>query len=320
MTNIRDIAKLAGVSKSTVSRVLNENGYVSEEKREAVHRAIKLSNYERNMNAVRLSLGKSYLIGVVVPFSDHPYFAQLIKGISNMALSANYHLILIQSDYKESREMEALDMLKNKLVDALIICSRSCKLEAVEEYLPYGPIVLCEDTRGMEISSTFIDHYECFQKALEYLYDKGHRKIGYCISRKTGTNSLLRERAYKEFMRKIEEPYREEYIFENCLYMEDGVRVIDAIKEMESPPTALLVTNDQVAAGMVTVSGEKGIRIPEDLAIIGFDNQPIAELMKITSIETPLVEIGKKLFVQAVNGETVSHEDIPVRLIERKTV
>ena len=320
MTNIRDIAKLAGVSKSTVSRVLNENGYVSEEKREAVHRAIKLSNYERNMNAVRLSLGKSYLIGVVVPFSDHPYFAQLIKGISNMALSANYHLILIQSDYKESREMEALDMLKNKLVDALIICSRSCKLKLIEDYLPHGPIVLCEDTRGMKISSTFIDHYECFQKALEYLYDKGHRKIGYCIGRKTGTNSLKRKRAYQDFLEKIQQSYREDYIFDRCLYVEDGARVLQEIKGMEDPPTALIVTNDQVAAGMVTVSHKEGIRVPEDLAIIGFDNQPIAELMNITSIETPLVEIGKKLFLQAVDGKTVTHEKIAVRLLERKTV
>jgi DNA-binding LacI/PurR family transcriptional regulator len=320
MTNIRDIARLAGVSKSTVSRVINNEGYVSEEKKEAVQQAIKISNYQKNMNAVRLSIGKNYLIGVVIPFSDHPYFTQLIKGISNEALTKNYHLILIQSDYKESREMEALDMLKHKLIDALIICSRVCDWSIIEEYEQYGSIVLCEDTRGKKNPSTFIDHYKSFITALEYLYEKGHKKIGYCIGRRSGQNSLRRELAYKDFMKNISEPFRPDYIFERCLYFEDGARMVKQIRQMDDPPTALLVTSDQVAAGILTCGHNENITIPDNLAIIGFDNQPIAEILNITTIEMPLVEIGKKLFLQAVNEEAVSHEEIAVQLIERKTV
>ncbi|MBT2648970.1 LacI family DNA-binding transcriptional regulator [Bacillus sp. ISL-34] len=320
MTNIRDIAKLAGVSKSTVSRVINNQGYVSEEKKEAVQQAIKISNYQKNMNAVRLSAGKTFLIGVVIPFSDHPYFAQLLKGISNEALTKSYHLILIQSDYKESREIEALDMLKHKLIDALIICSRICDWSIIEEYEQYGSIVLCEDTRGKKSASTFIDHYKSFITALEYLYQKGHKKIGYCIGRISGQNSLRRESAYKNFMKKVNEPFRSHYIFEQCLYFEDGEEVLRQIREMKDPPTALLVTSDQVAAGILTCNQNEKIAIPADLAIVGFDNQPIAEIMNITTIELPLIEIGRKLFLQAVGEESVSHEEIAVRLIERKTV
>lgn len=320
MTNIRDIAKLSGVSKSTVSRVINNEGYVSDEKKEAVQQAIKISNYQKNMNAVRLSEGKTFLIGVVIPFSDHPYFAQLIKGISNEALTTSYHLILIQSDYKESREIEALDMLKHKLIDALIICSRICDWSVIDQYESYGPIVLCEDTRGKKTTSTFIDHYKSFITALEYLYQKGHKKIGYCIGRRSGPNSLRRESAYKNFMRKINEPFRPHFIFEQCLYFEDGERVLKQFREISDPPTALLVTSDQVAAGILTCSQKEKIIIPEDLAIIGFDNQPIAEIMNITTIEMPLVEIGRKLFRQAVSEEAVFNEEIDIRLIERKTV
>lgn len=320
MANIRDLAKMAGVSVTTVSRVLNQHPYVKDEKRKAVLEAIRKSNYQRNINAVHLSKGKTFLVGVVIPFSNHPYFAQLVNGIATEALKHNYNLVLIQTNYVRSREIEALRMLKQKQVDALIICSRICEWSKIEEYLPYGPIVFCEDTKGKEASSTFIDHYKNFSFALEYLYREGHQKIGYCIGRKTGPSSKARGLAYKDFNEKYKLPFRSEYIFDDCLYFEDGEQVIEQIKQMVNPPSALLVTGDQVAAGIVTCAQQQNISIPNELAIIGFDNQPIAKMMNITTIEIPLVEIGRKLFNQAVNNEKVTYEEIPVHLIVRRTV
>lgn len=312
---------MAGVSVTTVSRVLNHHPYVKEEKRKAVLEAIQKSNYQQNINAVHLSKGKTYLIGVVLPFSDHPYFAQLVNGIANEAIKQNYKLVLIQTNYVMSREMEALQMLKQKQIDALIICSRICEWSQIEEFTHYGPIVFCEDTKGKDVSSTFIDHYKSFSYALEYLYRKGHHRIGYSIGRKTGSSSKARGLAYKDFNEKYHIPYHSEYIFDDCLYFEDGERVIEQIRQMVNPPSALLVTNDQVAAGIVTCAQQQNILIPEELAIIGFDNQPISKMMNITTIEIPLVEIGRKLFNQAVNkDDKVTYEEVPVQLIERDTV
>src|SRR5690606_1706614 len=124
MTNIKDLVKIAGVSITTVSRVLNNHPYVSDEKRRAVMEAIEATNYQKNINAVHLSRGKTNLIGVVLPFFDHPYFSLVLKGITNQAEKHNYKLVLFQTDYRKEREMEALQMLKQKLLDALIICSR----------------------------------------------------------------------------------------------------------------------------------------------------------------------------------------------------
>ncbi|WNS78783.1 LacI family DNA-binding transcriptional regulator [Domibacillus sp. DTU_2020_1001157_1_SI_ALB_TIR_016] len=320
MANIKDIAKMAGVSVTTVSRVMNNQPYVSKEKREAVLKAVKESNYQRNINAIHLKKGKTFLIGVVLPFSDHPYFAQLVKGIASEALKHNYKLVLFQTNYEESRETEALDMLKHKQIDAVIICSRICNWSTIDEYVPYGPIVLCEDTRQKNVSSTFVDHYKSFSSALEYINSKGHNKIGYCIGRRTGTNSKLREQAYRDFLKKINKPFHADYIFDQCLNFEDGEQVIQTIKEMNDPPSALLVTSDQVAAGIVTCCQNENISIPNDLAIVGFDNQPIAEMMGITTFEIPLVEIGRKLFIQAFSNDTVSHEEVSGKLIERRTV
>jgi DNA-binding LacI/PurR family transcriptional regulator len=320
MANIKDIAKLAGVSVTTVSRVLNNHPYVSKEKKEAVRRAIEECNYQRNINAVHLSKGETLLIGVVVPFTNHPYFGLLVEGIANEAVNNNYKLVLFQTNYEVSREIEALEMLQLKQIDALIICSRVCEWDMINEYVQYGPIVLCEDAREQNVSSTFIDHYQTFFKALEFLHKKGHQKIGYCIGRKSGANSQQRGRAYKDFLYKINEPYEQDYIFYDCLNFEDGVQVVQRLTQMSVPPTALLVTSDIVAAGILTFCKEKGISIPDDLAIMGFDNQPIAKIMHITTLEIPLVEIGRKLFLQAKDNKENSHEEIVVKLIERETV
>lgn len=319
MTNIKDLAKMAGVSVTTVSRVLNKHPYVSEEKKNAVLEAIRNSNYQQNINAVHLSKGITQLIGVVLPFTDHPYFALLLKGIAKQALEKNYKLVLFQTDYNENRELEALKMLKQKQIDSLIICSRACSFSIIEEYLPYGSIVLCEDVKGKKVSSTFVNQYQIFSDALEYLYEKGHEKIGYCIGRKTGTNSRQRELAYREFHKKHKLPYHLDYIIDKCLYFEDGEKVVNRIMQMDQPPSALLVTSDQVAAGIVTSCQKQNVNIPHDLAIIGFDNEPIAQMMDITTIDIPLVEMGKNLFLQSIDN-TLSNKELSFCFIERGTV
>ncbi|MCL7748370.1 LacI family DNA-binding transcriptional regulator [Halalkalibacter alkaliphilus] len=319
MANIKDIAKMANVSITTVSRVLNNHPYVSQKKREAVWQAMKESNYQKNLNAVHLSTGKTHLIGVVLPFSNHPYFGLLLEGIAEEAVKNNYKLVLFQTNYEETREIEALDMLKHKQIDALIVCSRICSWSTINDYAGYGPIVFCEDTQEQPFSATFVDHYKSFQTALHYLADKGHKKIGYCIGRNSGANSTNRALAYKDFLTKRKLPFHPEYIFEQCLHLEDGENVVSKITNMKEPPTALLVTSDQVAAGIAASSLANKISIPQEIAIIGFDNQPISKVMGITTMEIPLVEIGRNLFSQSVQSH-ISYKEMDVTLIERSTV
>ncbi len=320
MANIKDVAQMAGVSVATVSRVLNHHPYVSEDKKAAVLQAMEQANYNRNINAVHLSKGQTNLIGVVVPFSNHPYFGLLIEGIANEALRQNYKLVLFQTNYETDRELEALAMLKDKQIDALVICSRISPWHLIEEYLSYGPIVVCENTRGTNVSSTFVDHYGSFFQALEYLHSKGYRKIGYCLGRAMGANSDLRRTAYQDFLQKYKLAFNPNFVFYNCFNFEDGEHVLNRITEMESPPAALLISSDQVAAGILTCCKDRGMAVPKQLALLGFDNQPIAKIMNITTLEIPLVEIGRKLFAQAIEEGISSQEEIAVKLIERQTV
>ena len=139
------------------------------------------------------------------------------------------------------------------------------------------------------------------------MYQKGHRNIGYCIGRTSGTNSQHRQLAYRYFHKKYSLSYHPEYIIDQCLYFEDGEKVVKQLNNLDKPPSALLVTSDQVAAGIVTCCQRQDISIPGQPAIIGFDNEPIAKMMDITTIEIPLVEMGKNLFLQAINDKVSNY-------------
>ncbi|MGG2197131.1 MULTISPECIES: LacI family DNA-binding transcriptional regulator [Paenibacillus] len=325
MANIKHIAKLANVSISTVSRVLNNQPYVSEDKKKAIFDAIEQLEYTRNMNAIHLIKGKTNLVGVMMPFINHAYFSRLMEGISAEAFKENYQLILCQTNYELCNETAVLEMLKMKQIDGIIICSKSMPLEQIEPYTRYGPIVACEDVNQSPVSSVYLDHYTSFKYGINYLIEKGHQYIGLCLGRNSGANSQSRLKAYKDALHSINQPFREEWMFYQSYRIEDGVEVLNKLRTMEQRPTALLVTSDQVAAGIIMEARKNGIEVPNDLAIIGFDNQPIAEVFDLTTIDNQLMEMGSCAF-RIVHDQIAKKKTEPeyrefdFRLIERSTV
>lgn len=325
MPNIKQIAEAAGVSISTVSRVLNNHPYVREDKRKAVEEAVERLQYSRNMNAVHLVKGATQTIGVVLPQINNAYFGKVVEGIGQHALQVNYQLMLCQTGYRAHEERKALHMLRDKIVDGLIIVSRSLSLNQIEKYAKYGPITLCEEVRGRALSSVYFDHYASFQKALMYLWEKGHRRIGYTVNRRNSASSITRHKAYVDTLTSLGGESREAWIFDNCFQLEDGARLLAHIMTMDDPPTALLITGDQVAAGLMIAAQNECIRIPGELAIIGLDNQPISKLLGITTIDNRLNEIGAEAFgiiYRHITKQTDSTiiQELGFKLIERSTV
>lgn len=325
MANIKDIAKMAGVSVTTVSRVLNDHPYVSEEKRKAVIEIVEKLNYSQNANAVHLSKGKTNIVGVILPYINHPCFDAMVGGMMEVALAHNYRVLLCQTNYNKKEEMKSLHMLKTKQLDGLIICSRANEWETIEPYASYGTIVACEDNDISNISSVYTNHSAAFQLGMDYLIEKGYKKIGYCTGRKLGPSSQKRFDVYKQQLQSIDEEVNEEWIFTECFTLEDGVKVAHKLKEMQHLPEALIVAGDEVAIGVMTEAEKLGIQVPEDLAIIGFDNQPISQVLQLTTIDQNLKEIGKKafeMFYRQTNDESSKQEkvEIPYELVERSTV
>ncbi|MEK4564113.1 LacI family DNA-binding transcriptional regulator [Alkalihalobacillus sp. FSL R5-0424] len=319
MTNIHDIAKMAGVSATTVSRVLNHHPHVNEETVRAVQKAIKETGYTKNIHAVHLKKGKTNLIGIVVPFMDQNYFSQLVDGIAKAVSKTDCHLLIIQTQYLEEKELEALELLKTKQVDCLIFCSRSVRLDVLQSYSRSGKMVLLEDVHEEGISCTYMNHYDSFYAALTFLYEHGHKRIGICLSRENSTSSLQRKKAFADFMEAHQLSLLEQDIVTDCLYLEDGITLANRLLQLDGRPTAFLVTNDQVAAGIYTTCVRAGLRIPEDLAIIGFDNQSISKALDMTTVQIPFNKIGEQLVKQALEPNVTRYE-MKLELIKRGTV
>ncbi|MGE8203560.1 LacI family DNA-binding transcriptional regulator [Heyndrickxia sp. NPDC080065] len=325
MANIREIAKLAGVSITTVSRVLNNHPYVSEEKKEAVHRAIETLNYKRNIHALHLSKGSSNMVGVVIPTINHPYFSSIVEGIADEAMKHDLQLVLFQTNYETTKEIDSLELLRGQLIDGLIFCSRAISYDVLLEYKSYGPIILCEDSDQSDFPSISIPHKEAFQFGMEYLISKGHSKIAYTLGRLEGPNSLKRRKAYASMMKRINQSIHNDWIFDECLTINDGTQIVDKYKELKEKPTAFLVTNDQVAAGLKLAADELRLKIPQDIAILSFDNQPISQILGISTIEIQTKEIGRIAIKSVIQFEEIIKKKknkilLPFTLIERSTV
>ncbi|WLR56945.1 LacI family DNA-binding transcriptional regulator [Mesobacillus subterraneus] len=324
MANIREIARLAGVSVSTVSRVLNHHPYVSADKREAVLKTIRDLDYSPNINAVHLSLGKTNMVGVVLPTINHPYFSELLEGIAEEAMKQNTQLVLFQTGYHQDKEYEALEQLRGHLIDGIIFASRAIPFDLLLKYKSAGPIVICEDSDLDDFPSVSIEHVAAFNLGLEYLISNGHKRIAICLGRLEGTNSQKRQKAYEEKMDMIGQKVQEDWILGNCLMIQDGKRVVNQYLQMNEKPTAFLVGNDQVAAGMITEIAKQGLAVPENVAILSFDNHPISEIMRITTIDIPTKQLGayafNSFYKRSCDSTYAEKIALPFKLIERHSV
>lgn len=325
MANIKEIARIAGVSVTTVSRVLNNHPYVSEVKRTAVLNTIEKLNYRRNMNAVHLITGRTQAIAVIIPYINLFYFSVIIEGLAQEALLAQYRLILCQTDYRPEEELKVLEMLRNKEIDGVVIVSTTMSSEVIEEYTAYGPIVICQDRGERSFSSVYIEHYSAFRYVLQYLSDKGYRKIGYCEGRQHGNSSSIRQTALSDFLAETGQRVHEDWMFYGCLSEEDGVHTLHRLLAMKDKPDALIISSDHVAAGLIIEAWKNGIHIPEDLAVIGFDDQPIGRALGLTTIDNQLLKMGVVAFqiiheqIKGNNKNPVYHK-LEYRIIERSTV
>lgn len=317
MANIKDIAKLAGVSVTTVSRVLNHHPYVSDDKRHKVEQVIEDLEFHQNLNAIHLVKGKTYTVGAIMPYIDHPYFQAMVGGIMKRAFMYNYSVLCCPTSYDQTEELKYLDMLKGRELDGLIICSRSNDWNTIMPYTEYGPIVSCE--RFEKLPCAYTDHYEAFLTSINYLIEEGHRKIGYCTGRKYSLSSKMRYAAFKTALTQINQSIEVDWIFTDCYTMHDGKSAINTLQDLNSKPTAILTNGDEVAAGMITQAEISGINIPDKLSIMGFDNNPMSEALGLTTVDSNIKEIGEQAFRLFYTGSNEQMK-IPFKLVKRNTV
>ncbi|CAM3997958.1 LacI family DNA-binding transcriptional regulator [Lederbergia lenta] len=316
MANISDIARMAGVSVSTVSRVLNNHKYVSEEKRAAVQKIMNEMNYTPNKNAVDLIRGETKMIGVIIPYNNNQAFDQMLHGVLNKSVERDYSITVLPTKYNKAKEIEYLAMLKNKLLDGIIITSRSNNWEKIIPYTNYGSVVSCEYTDHPDIGCSYIDRYASYLDVFQYIKSKGHVNVAFTTAR--GIESISTQQtigAYKEIFGEINSGYH----ISHCYSMDDGYDAGQKLLSLRERPTAIYANGDEVAGGIYQYARSIDYEIPKDVAIIGQENQPIGIGLGLSSIDHQLIKVGEQAFDLAVN-KSKQKMKIPYHIIHRLSI
>ena len=294
MATIVDVARLAGVTPTTVSRVIKNRGYISEKTKKRVQEAMDELGYQPNEIARSLTKQKSNTIGVIVPHISHPYFAKLISNLENEAAKKDYKIILCNSKEKAEKEKQYLDMCKSNRVAGIIICSGNVESNKINT----GgiPVVLLEKNFEEGKLGIQCDNYQGGKLATEHLIECGCKKIlhlsGVIDEEMPADN---REKAFIDVCSKNEiEYFIKKYDIDTYNQMNYYDYIKAALNEIDGVD-GIFASSDLIAAQVIQVCNEIKIRIPEDIKLVGFDDVDISQLTtpRITTVHQPIKEMAR---------------------------
>lgn len=331
--SIKEIAELSGVSVATVSRVINDNGRFSEETRKKVVKIIEDTHYETNNIAKSLRMKKSNTVGILVPDIGNSFFANIVQEIESILFEKGYSTIICNTDRNAGKEEAYLRMLEGKMIDGLIAIS------GVKEFgsatMNWNTPLICIDRKPKDTASTILiesNHYQGGFLATEELITKGCRNIAIIIHRDFLSSSKERLQGYKDALEKYAIPFKEEAIIH--------VNVQEKMSRTEAAKVALLekiskgayfdgvfALNDRLAIGAIHAALEIGKKVPEDLKVVGFDNDPISKYCypRLTTIRQDNVVIAEQAcenLLKLIAGSTheiEKHQVVPVTLVVRES-
>lgn len=298
MATMKDIARLAGVSTSTVSHVINKSRFVSDEIAERVNNAAQQLNYAPSALARSLKMNRTKTIGMLVTTSTNPFFGEVVKGVERSCYHQGYNLILCNTEGDNQRMKASINTLLQKRVDGLLLmCStlEGERLDVFDRYpdipivvMDWGPILFASDKiQDNSLQGGYM--------AAKHLIECGHKEIG-CI-----TGPLIRHQAqmrYEGYKRALAEAgiaINPDWIVESDFECEGGYQAFEKLYERGKLPSALFVSNDMMAMGVIQAASQRGLRVPDDLSLIGYDDVHIAKFMTpaLTTIHQPKYRLGK---------------------------
>lgn len=331
MATMKDIAKLAGVSTSTVSHVINKTRFVSEEISERVNNAAKELNYYAPSALARsLKVNRTKTIGMLVTTSTNPFFGEVVKGVERSCYHKGYSLILCNTEGDNERMRESINTLLQKRVDGLILMCSSLEGERIDVFERYPDIpVVVMDWGPMLFTSDKIQDNSLRggYLAAKYLIDCGHKEVGCITGPLIKHQAQMRYEGYKRAMLEAELEFNANWIVESDFECEGGYQAFKKMVERGPLPSSIFVSNDMMAMGVINAANELGIQIPEQLSIIGYDDIHIAKFMSpsLTTIHQPKYRLGqaavetllRKLDEKSVEAQVVQLEPT---LVERNSV
>lgn len=308
MANIYDVARAAGVSISTVSHVLNGTRFVSEETKARVYRAVKELNYRPSSLARALVRQETRMIALVVPDNVNPFFAELARGIEDYGFRAGYNVILCNSDRDASKELAYLDMLISKRVDGVIYMGLDNRTETLQPLLEQSIPLVAFDQEHEAIDVVLLNNYEGGYDATRYLIELGHRRIACIGGPDPLTRSGLRVRGYEKALSEAGISPEPALILSGDWSFRSGQEAARQFFELPVPPTAIFACNDTMAIGAMSFLQQKGLVVPRDVSVIGFDNITLSTFCtpRLTTLGTLSADVGRRLcqlLLDRINGQ-----------------
>ncbi len=330
---IYDIAREAGVSPATVSRVLTNNANVSKAKKEKVQSLIEKYNFKPNALAKGLSDTQSKVIGIIAADVRNSYYAEVFIACENAAREQGYTVLLSNAFGNMEREMQHLDMMRQQRVDAMIqlggsvdaVVSYPEYIGKVQQIMPAIPVVVTGKLDGTECYEVQIDFDKATDFLMEYLFGLGHERIALVGGRYNVLGTYSKRQRYEELLERHGISYREEYVVAGSYDYESGYIGMNQILALPDVPTAVITINDYVASGVVRSAVEHGYRIPQDISVVSYDNTQIAELLtpRLTSIDYDYENFGRMLVNTAIAAskgiQVPMHQKMSPRLVVRES-
>ncbi|WP_217513820.1 substrate-binding domain-containing protein [Vibrio metschnikovii] len=298
MANMKDIARVAGVSTSTVSHVINKTRYVSDDIAERVNKAAKDLNYAPSALARSLKMNRTRTIGMLVTTSTNPFFGEVVKGVERSCYQQGYSLILCNTEGDNQRMKASINTLLQKRVDGLILMCSTLEGERIEVFERYPDIpVVVMDWGPMLFASDKIQDNSLRggYMATQYLIECGHQSIGCITGPLSRHQAQMRYEGYKRAMLEAGLTINPDWIIESDFECEGGAQALYRLKKKGPLPSAIFVSNDMMAMGVIHAASDLHIAIPDQLSIIGYDDIHIANFMtpSLTTIHQPKYRLGQ---------------------------
>ena len=325
---LKMVAERAEVSVNTASRAINNKLDINEETKKRILKVAQELGYVRNDTAVALRTKRTGTLGVVIADNRNPFYAEVLNGMEVAAKEKNYHIILAntQRDYK--KEEEAINLLLTKRVDGLLITPVQDKDDDIKNLIdaniPF--VVVGRDFENIEVDAVYNDEVKGGFLATEYLIKKGYKRIALIDGFLYKSPARGRLEGYKKALNKYRIPLDESLISVGDINIEDGYERIKQMLEKNLDFTAIFAYNDMMAFGAMQAIKEKGLRIPEDIGLVGYDDIPFSSLMAppLTTIRLKKQDLGiesVKLLLSRINGNRKKAKKImlDVDIMVRKT-
>jgi len=329
-STINDVAKLAGVSTTTVSHIINGTRYVSDELKERVEKAIAELGYRPNSMARGLRRGESKTLGLIVPDNSNPFFAEILRSIENIGYSNGYSVILCNSDGDIEKEIAYTDLLFAKQVDGIVFITTNNSCEHLQQIIDAGiPIVVID--RDISLKGTdvlLVDNFQGGYDATRYLIGLGHRQIACITGPSQLTPSAERVSGYKQALTEAGLPIDPARIIVGDFQFEGGENGVEQMLRLEPRPTAIFACNDLMALGAMRGLRKANLLVPRDISVIGFDDIALTSVVSpaLSSVAQPVQKISElafELLIQRIQNKNTDFEEqrivLPTQIVIRES-